>query len=621
MPLRARSPLAGLILTGLLIAVILGLQFSVPEETLSISDNLPRVDPVSRPLAPSDGYVGGDACRRCHQAIWERYQSHPMSQSAAECNQASPVESFGVHPAFLRSSSLGEIAFDVERTASGQTHVESLTDATLGVIYNQRVPMTYSIGSGRHGRSYVFQRDESLFMSPLTWYSEHQKWDLSPGYQPVNDLRFERRITLNCIICHTDQINANRDDPNRFDEHAIPRTKISCERCHGPGTEHIAFQETRTRSPSQSVPGDDPIVNPIKLDPVRRESVCWQCHLGGDNRIPRHGRVDSDFRPGMKLNDVWIQYGQHGSSQERGAGRVANHVEQIRASTCFNRSEGRFGCTSCHDAHSVPARGEAFAYYRQKCIACHEEQGCSESIEKRIAVTKEDSCITCHMPSGGVAGVPHTSRTDHRILRHPDVEASPASKADPVLALWKEDETELPPYEVDRAWGLIFAKLAYLRKSPDLAHDAIEKLTRLQSLMPDDVPLLEWLGASEFIIGRNNDARSRWNEILRRVPDHEESLRWLADLAMTEGNRQAARDAVARYLKVNPWQSEYQLRLAVLYAETGNVQAAVASTLESIKVNPASPASHRVLAELYRLQGNLEASQRERQIVDRLIPK
>ena len=147
---------------------------------------------LRKPDPPASDYVGGEACRRCHQAIWDRYQTHPMAHSAASTHDATPIEDFDQNSSFSVTTPVGEKEYRVERTSAGQFHHESLTDPVLGQIYDQRVKIEYAIGSGHHGRSYLLTENGCVFMSPISWYSQQGRWDLSPAYQPDKNPRLAR---------------------------------------------------------------------------------------------------------------------------------------------------------------------------------------------------------------------------------------------------------------------------------------------------------------------------------------------------------------------------------------------------------------------------------------------
>ena len=152
------------------------------------------------------------------------------------------------------------------------------------------------------------------------------------------------------------------------------------------------------------------IVNPRHLDPVLRGNVCEQCHSVGDRRVNRLGRDALDYRPGLPLSDFFVNY-IYASDQGK---KLVGQVEQMKASRCFRASEGRLGCISCHDPHELPEPDEKIAYFRERCLACHQDHGCKLPEPVRLARNREDSC----------ACMPHASVSDrgcraHRCRRSP----------------------------------------------------------------------------------------------------------------------------------------------------------------------------------------------------------
>ena len=83
------------------------------------------------------------------------------------------------------------------------------------------------------------------------------------------------------------------------------------------------------------------------------------------------------------------------------------------------QARGRLGCTSCHDPHQAPTPEEKTSYFREQCLACHEQKGCKLPDKLRLAQGREDNCIRCHMPMSASVYIVHTATIDHRILRKP----------------------------------------------------------------------------------------------------------------------------------------------------------------------------------------------------------
>src|SRR5262249_36593676 len=129
---------------------------------------------------PGVEYVGDAACARCHAEIAESYHQHPMGRSliavgsgpSGEAERAS-FEAQGFH-------------YPVERRGDRVIHEETRRDAQGRVIARNRGEARFAVGSGARGRTYLIDRDGYLFESPISWYSEGPRWDLSPGYRKGN---------------------------------------------------------------------------------------------------------------------------------------------------------------------------------------------------------------------------------------------------------------------------------------------------------------------------------------------------------------------------------------------------------------------------------------------------
>src|SRR5262249_5754406 len=150
----------------------------------------------------------------------------------------------------------------------------------------------YTMGSGARGRSYLVHRDGFLFQSPISWYSQQERWDLSPGY--TGDPLFDRPLSTPCLFCHCNDARPVAGTNNRYEQPLFRFHAIGCERCHGPGEQHVQSSDRLD------------IVNPARLDPALREAVCEQCHLQGEAKVMRRGReTPFDYRPGLPLDEVW----------------------------------------------------------------------------------------------------------------------------------------------------------------------------------------------------------------------------------------------------------------------------------------------------------------------------
>jgi Flp pilus assembly protein TadD len=565
------------------------------------------VDPPPLPADPREAdYVGGAACAKCHGAIAEAYQHHPMANSTQDLN-AWRSDKTGV---------LGQFSVDVrfvaERLPTGVVHREQFVGANETVLAERVVPMHFVLGSGRHGCSFVSDRDGLLFMSPVSWYANGNRWDISPGNRPQSHSRFERRVIGQCLFCHAGRaIPAARETPNRYRRPAVQEATIGCERCHGPGREHVELFESALE------PGDADrrIVNPAKLDPQRKGHVCYQCHLSGINTVLRHGRQFRDFQPGQLLDDVWTVLVTDDSVSGQTRTKSVSQVEQMRSSRCFTASRGELSCVSCHDPHRVPQPDQAAKHYRQRCNTCHANRGCSVPLAEREAPPGMNSCVACHMPRLDTKEVAHTALTDHRILRRTGSEAdrSPEVAAEPFQFFDGADQ-RLPEWEVARARGIGLMNVANERQSSAMLAEAGRLLEASLRTRPDDVEVLLWLGLKSLTEQNLAQARRHIDTLLKLQPDHEDALALLGLICYGTGDYQAGLQAYDRLRTLDPSRSDVLVRQSEMRAAFGDVPGAIEAAQRYIDLNPGDFETRLSLADLLYRDGRPDDSRRQREI-------
>jgi predicted CXXCH cytochrome family protein len=551
-----------------------------------------ELGPAVKPPPLGTEYVGSQACRECHREYWDKYQSHPMSHTMFHAAATSPVEDFEHRTTFTA----GRSEYRVEREGQTVRHHEIAIDLEGETIYDQAVEVQYAVGSGKRGRSYFVDRGGLLFMSPISWYAaEGQgRWDLSPSYNPAGHLRFERRIVDACVSCHVGVAHPRAGEPDCFDSPPFSELSIGCERCHGPGGKHVAWQ--RSDKPDR---GTDPIVNPAELEPQRRDAVCYQCHLLGQERVLQYGRNDFDFRPGMYLSDVWAVLVEGTGVTAEGATEAVSQTEQMLASRCYQRSAGKLGCTSCHDPHSSPAPEVRREFYRNRCLACHADRGCQETLETRQQADL-DSCIVCHFPRLNASDVPHTSQTDHRVLRRPAAPNSPAPVAvtPDSIQIFEMGTPALPQRAERRAKALLQSEYAERQHDQRLAARVEPVLEQFAKAAPDDVAVLTALAQVAAVQQHSADVAFRWNAVLAVAPRNERALEALAAVSIATRRPADAVEYLERYLQVNPWDAGLHGQRSRLLAQLGREAEALAEAKQAVELDPSRLENYEWLAKL-----------------------
>ena len=352
----------------------------------------PSSAPDSRP-APSD-YAGSEVCAACHEEIAASYARTGMGRSfrrTADLKEEGQGEAAHAASGFV---------YRVEARDGRIFQVEQRSGAETG-----RRRMDYVVGSGRHARTYLTERNGRLFELPITWY-RGTGWGMTPGFDRPDQARFGRPGAT-CLDCHADAPRRASGTEDRF-EVPLPEG-IGCERCHGPGRRH-AEEASRGETGGMAALGG------LSLD--LQGAVCEACHLPmhlGTGRtvvrLPREGRSLFDFRPGRPAEEVCVSFIPVDAAGAPDAGALTP-AEGIAASHCFRESGGGMGCRTCHDPHAEPEA--PVLHFREKCLTCHSKRPCLLSQAERDRAG--DDCAGCHTAR---LRTPHFSFTDHRILRRP----------------------------------------------------------------------------------------------------------------------------------------------------------------------------------------------------------
>jgi photosynthetic reaction center cytochrome c subunit len=476
--------------------------------------------PVSSP-------AGADRCVICHRVEVQGYARSAMAHSLRRAGQ---------EPEGKVTANGSTVTMHSSRDRYWQTW-ENGGDKT-----DYRVD--YVVGSGNHASGYLVEIGGHLFQSPVAYYRSRQAYDLAPGFENTPNPDFTRPISEECLLCHSGTALHIPGTLNWYRSPPFASEAISCERCHGPVEHHLADPRAGT------------IVNPAKLEPAARDSICEQCHLFGASRVPNPGKKLSDFVAGQRIEDTFTIY--HDVAPEgapSGEIKVISHVEQLALSACSRNSAGRLWCGTCHDPHDKPQ--EPVAYYRARCLACHNQAFPASH------PGKDTDCLGCHMPRRAAKDGGHSAFTDHRIQRRPqDVANSPAETR---IAAWREPAPEL----ARRNLGIAYIDVGTQRRSSPFVVQGYRLLTEVQRQFPEDPDFFKWIGEA-LLLGRNiPDAKLALERALQLEPDSALTAASVAAPYIQEDDTAMAITHLERAISLDPLYLPGASTLLGLYQKTG----------------------------------------------------
>jgi hypothetical protein len=347
-------------------------------------------------------FVGSKRCGDCHGAIYRDQQF--ASHHAATLRFGTDLRDVPLPTGPVADPRLPGVMHKFARLADDRIELAVMEDDRV-----QRAIVEYAVGSGHQGITMIAKDeqgiDRSLRISYLhdgpTW-TETKGANSAPG-EPGEKigLALGAKSLRHCLHCHATWYRAveltgrGPRGPEARDH------GIGCERCHGPGLNHVRAVESGFADLAIALTSATPS--------LRRLKSCTECHAADGSLQPS----DPEFT--------------------RAQGTT------LLFSRCFTASKDRFGCTTCHDPHKVLET--AIPTYETKCLSCHASAVPREKASSPGDGTKTETsrapvcpvnataqCISCHMPK-----VDDPSRrarfTDHHIRIHRDPGAVNSVKA------------------------------------------------------------------------------------------------------------------------------------------------------------------------------------------------
>jgi len=324
-------------------------------------------------------YAGSAACAKCHKNIYDSFieTGHFLTSQITNAENIKGSfekgkNTFNYYP---------ELFVSMQKTDSGFYEVENLKG-----VENIAGRIDIIIGSGIKGQTYLSWKNDHLFQLPVSYLSSINGWANSPGGS--GNIVLNRTVNVRCLECHSTYAEVISSPLlNKADEFNHDRIlyRIGCEKCHGPGAKHVAYQ---TDNPGETTAKY--IINPGTFSRKLSLDLCRQCHGG------RLGNLKPAFTytPGKKLQDFFIidEMTNNANIDVHG-----NQYGLLAENKCFKTS-ATLTCVSCHNPHDNE-RGD-FALFSQRCMNCHNtEHGTFCKIKSESIAAISSNCIDCHMPA------------------------------------------------------------------------------------------------------------------------------------------------------------------------------------------------------------------------------
>jgi predicted CXXCH cytochrome family protein len=327
------------------------------------SFGLPGCSPAQPPAGP---FTGSEACRDCHEGIYDRWKGTLMANVLTDVRE---------HPEAI----LGDFS-----------------KPNPLVTFNRR-DIAFTYGS-KWKQRYFTKRGDDYFVFPAQWDVLAQTWrryyveagtDWWVQHYPADQM--QRPTGPLCDGCHSVNYDLATKQPTEWN--------VGCEKCHGAGAEHV-------REPLLSN-----IVNPARLDAVRGTDVCIQCHSQGQ---PLRNPIDGvyydwpvGYKPGDRLADHWrLEEHVLGEDTFTHWPEGSAHKNRMQGNDFVTSAMYTKGvtCWSCHDVHGTEHEADLIKPTSAVCLTCH---GPNSPAGPRGATLVDHTqhsadkvgCVDCHMPA------------------------------------------------------------------------------------------------------------------------------------------------------------------------------------------------------------------------------
>jgi lipoprotein-anchoring transpeptidase ErfK/SrfK len=360
---------------------------------------------------PASAYAGDATCAECHAQEARTYAETPHAHDSSIADRKTILGDFTPGQNVLRTGN-PDIIFAMIQAPDG-FYQSAVNIADPQNLTGEAQKFDIVVGSGRRGQTYLYWKGDELFELPVTYWTETHEWINSPGYVDGN-VHFDRPIYPRCLECHANTFQTAGPPANKYLKDSLV-LGIGCEKCHGPGAEHVARE--KSQHPPAAGSADIAIVNPARLSRDRMMDVCALCHAGAG--VPL---TDSQsFRPD---DDLAKYVAITNPPPDAPVDVHGNQVQALEHSKCF--TSGKLTCATCHNVHAKQETADAFSVH---CLACHKVQACPRY--KQMGDAIRTKCIDCHMPMGRSKALTSASEgklfraliRNHRIAIYPEASA------------------------------------------------------------------------------------------------------------------------------------------------------------------------------------------------------
>ncbi|MDI6802085.1 MAG: cytochrome c3 family protein [Thermodesulfovibrionales bacterium] len=290
-------------------------------------------------------YVGADECKKCHERKYLEWSTTLHSKMMQDA-KANPQVIIG----------------DFRSPSRIRTFKKDDVDYALGSQWKQQ---------------YLKKAGDDYEVLPAIYHISSNKWVEAPQ---------KKSWFKECAGCHAtgvDLVKKTFKDPG-----------ISCEACHGPGSNHI-----------KAIPGFEiaTTVNPVRLTSAQAAQICGSCHSRGMDTGGGHHAYPVEYMSVRGTGNLFLHFNIFDQKNNPElfwpSGDAKYSYMQYADWKQSEHAKNGITCTSCHLVHKSTTTFQTKLEGDMLCKSCH------AATNNRMAhkIHTFGSCIACHMPKTGTS--------------------------------------------------------------------------------------------------------------------------------------------------------------------------------------------------------------------------
>jgi tetratricopeptide (TPR) repeat protein len=598
-------------------------------------------------------YVGRDSCITCHQKefrLWQGSDHDLAMQSANEQTvlgdfSGKTLIHFGVTSEFYRR----DTRYYVRTEGPGGKMMEFQVLYTFGIRPLQQYLVPFPGGR--------------LQVLPLCWDTRPksqggQRWFHIYQHERIrpDDMLYWTHVTETwnymCAECHSTDLRKNYDAQSDSFHTTYSEIDVSCEACHGPGSQHMVWARSQQKGAEPSDMHDKGLVITF---PTRSEAawvfsdtsatahraapkkddhlitMCARCHSRRseltDDYVFGKSLLDT-HRPTLLVEDLYFPDGQ-----------IQDEVYVWGSFLQSKMYQMGVVCNDCHDSHSM----RILAKDNALCYRCHQYE--TYGVRSHHFHNPDSTgalCVECHMPERTYMVV--DPRRDHSIrIPRPDL----------TITLGTPNACNKCHADKDAKWALAAALKWYgsdFEKKPEYGHifasarahesdvsgmladlltdrtqAVIVRATAAQEMgsylnqgtlgllldaSREKEPLIRYAALNALSDAppdvKSSAARNLLNDPVKLV--RTEAARLISDLpsdVLAGAEQKEYESAIREYLDTQNFNAEHpsaQLNLGVYYTRRGDYMRAENAYRNALRLEPDLAFAYINLSDLYRIQ-------------------